>query len=276
MGISQPECEKSSMIKILSVVGVAVLAGANPDAGNWYGPYGYSNWGYQPVMMGYNDWNGWNMNNWNMNDNSWNQYRSYGKRSADAEPEADAEADPMFGRRQGFGPQSNQKPQGRNFNQNSFRNFNQNGRQNNAFNPNVPQGDFNFNNPSAFNNGPGNFNNPAFNGPINGPGNFNNPGAFNGLNNGPGNFNNPPFNGPNNGPNNGPGNDFRNFNGPQNNAFNPSGPQGDFNPTQGSNFGDFNTPFGGPQQGPNNAFRNTNRDFAPQRNGPQNNFNGPQ
>merc|ERR1711936_1548389 len=275
MGISQPECEKSSMIKILSVVGVAVLAGANPDAGNWYGPYGYSNWGYQPVMMGYNDWNGWNMNNWNMNDNSWNQYRSFGKRSADAEPEADAEADPMFGRRQGFGPQSNQKPQGRNFKQNSFRNFNQNGRQNNAFNPNVPQGDFNFNNPnafngpngpnngpgnfnnpsafnngprnfnnpafngpngpnngpgnfnnpSAFNNGPGNFNNPAFNGPINGPGNFNNPGALNGLNNGPGNFNNPPFDGPNNGPNNGPGNDFRNFNGPQNNAFNPSGPQ---------------------------------------------------
>merc|ERR1719187_2695095 len=212
------------MIKILSVVGVAVLASADPDAGAWYGPYGYSNWGYQPVMMGYSDWNNWNMNNWNMNDNSWNQYRSYGKRSADAE--AEAEADPQFGRR----------------------NINQNGPQNNAFN--VPQGDFNFNNPGAFN------------GPNNGPANFNNPSAFNGPNNGPANFNNP-----------GPGNDFRNFNGPQNNAFNPSGPQGDFNPTgpQGSNFGDFNTAFGGPQQGPNSPFRNSN---GPQ--GDFNNFSGPQ
>merc|ERR1719462_822480 len=77
------------MIKIAIVACLAALAAAEADADAWYQPYGYSNWN--------NNWMGYG-NNWNMY-NNWNRpgmqegYRyNYGKRSADAEPEADADA----------------------------------------------------------------------------------------------------------------------------------------------------------------------------------------
>merc|ERR1719219_2828247 len=86
------------MIKIAIVVCLAALASAEAEADAWYSPY-------------YNNYNNWNMygNNWNMygnNRNYWNRpgmqegYRyNYGKRSADAEPKADADA--------WYGPYSN-------------------------------------------------------------------------------------------------------------------------------------------------------------------------
>merc|ERR1712066_1140556 len=78
------------MIKIAIVVCLAALASAEAEADAWYSPY-YNMYG-----------NNWNMygNNWNMMGNNrfhWNRpgmeqgYRyNYGKRSADAEPEAEA------------------------------------------------------------------------------------------------------------------------------------------------------------------------------------------
>merc|ERR1719420_2255507 len=78
------------MIKIAIVVCLAALAAAEADADAWSRPYGYSNWGYS--NWGYNG-------NWNNNWGYWNRpgmqegYRySYGKRSAEAEPKADADA----------------------------------------------------------------------------------------------------------------------------------------------------------------------------------------
>merc|ERR1712066_291307 len=59
---------------------------ADADAEAWYGPY--SNWNMNNNWMSYNYMNN-NMNN--MNRPSYTQYRtSYHKRSADAEPEAEA------------------------------------------------------------------------------------------------------------------------------------------------------------------------------------------
>merc|ERR1719347_1394599 len=74
------------MIKIAIVVCLAALAGAEADADAWYQPYGYSNWGYNwPMMSGYRQMN-------YMNGHEGHRYQSYGRRSAEAEPEADAEA----------------------------------------------------------------------------------------------------------------------------------------------------------------------------------------
>merc|ERR1719290_634298 len=77
------------MIKIAIVACLAALAAAEADADAWYQPYGYSNWN--------NNWMGYG-NNWNMY-NNWNRpgmqegYRyNYGKRSADAEAEPEADA----------------------------------------------------------------------------------------------------------------------------------------------------------------------------------------
>ena len=65
-------------------------ADAEPEAeaDAWYQPYGYSNWNmYSNWPMNYNNWNMYS--NWNRP--SYTQYRTfYHKRSADAEPEADA------------------------------------------------------------------------------------------------------------------------------------------------------------------------------------------
>merc|ERR1719510_1617815 len=77
------------MIKIAIVVCLAALAAAEADADAWYQPYGYSNgMGYGnnwPMMSGYRQMN-------YMNGHEGHRYQSYGKRSAEAEPEADAEA----------------------------------------------------------------------------------------------------------------------------------------------------------------------------------------
>ena len=60
-------------------------AEAEPEAEAFYGPYSYSNWGYN-WPMNYN-----NMYNNMYNRPSYTQYRTfYHKRSAEAEPEADA------------------------------------------------------------------------------------------------------------------------------------------------------------------------------------------
>merc|ERR1719439_421584 len=80
------------MIKIAIVACLAALAAAEADADAWYGPYGYSNWGNN--MMWGNNWpmqSGYRQMNY-MNGHEGHRYQSYGKRSAEAEPEADAEA----------------------------------------------------------------------------------------------------------------------------------------------------------------------------------------
>merc|ERR1719347_2355007 len=78
------------MIKIAIVVCLAALAAAEADADAWYGPYGYNNnWmGYGnnwPMMSGYRQMN-------YMNGHEGHRFQSYGKREAEAEPEADADA----------------------------------------------------------------------------------------------------------------------------------------------------------------------------------------
>merc|ERR1719290_502359 len=79
------------MIKIAIVVCLAALAGAEADADAWYQPYGYSNWGYNwmgynwPMMSGYRQMN-------YMNGHEGHRFQSYGKREAEAEPKADADA----------------------------------------------------------------------------------------------------------------------------------------------------------------------------------------
>merc|ERR1719192_923024 len=90
------------MIKIAIAVCLAALAAAEADADAFYGPYGYGYYMfyYWPRNSGYNMNYMNNKNNWNMNNNwnMWNRYGmqqrynsySYGKRSADAEPKADA------------------------------------------------------------------------------------------------------------------------------------------------------------------------------------------
>merc|ERR1719510_550834 len=90
------------MMKIAIIACLTALAAAEADA--WYSPYGYSgNWNMMNNWNGdwMNNWNGDWMNNWNGNMMYWNMpnmqegYRyNYGKRSADAEPEAAAVAEP--------------------------------------------------------------------------------------------------------------------------------------------------------------------------------------
>merc|ERR1719463_271367 len=75
------------MIKIAIVACLAALAAAEADADAWYGPYGYSNWGNN-MMYG----NNWNMNYWNRPGMQEGYRFHYGKRSAEAEPEAEADA----------------------------------------------------------------------------------------------------------------------------------------------------------------------------------------
>merc|ERR1711936_107590 len=76
------------MIKIAIVACLAALAAAEADADAWYQPYGYSNWNNN--WMGYNNWNMYN--NWNRPGMQEGYRFNYGKRSAEAEPEADADA----------------------------------------------------------------------------------------------------------------------------------------------------------------------------------------
>merc|ERR1711973_620318 len=72
---------------IAIVACLAALAAAEADADAWYGPYGYSNWGNN-MMYG----NNWNMNYWNRPGMQEGYRFNYGKRSAEAEPEAEADA----------------------------------------------------------------------------------------------------------------------------------------------------------------------------------------
>merc|ERR1712232_1308682 len=81
--------KRRRMIKIAILVCLAALAAAEADADAYYGPYGYSQY-----SQGYN----WPMNygpNWPMySGNMWSMHHgyNYGKRSAEAEPTADADA----------------------------------------------------------------------------------------------------------------------------------------------------------------------------------------
>ena len=71
---------------------LAALAAAEADADAWYRPYGYSNWGNN--WMGYNNWpmmSGYRQMNY-MNGHEGHRFQSYGKREAEAEPKADADA----------------------------------------------------------------------------------------------------------------------------------------------------------------------------------------
>merc|ERR1719414_2854249 len=94
------------MMKIAIVALLAALAAAEADADAWYGPYGYSNWGNNPMMYG-NNWpmmSGWNMNNWNRPGMQEGYRFNYGKRSADAEPEAEAEPKAVAAADAWYGP----------------------------------------------------------------------------------------------------------------------------------------------------------------------------
>ena len=80
---------------------LAALAAAEPEAEAWYGPYGYSNWGYNWMngnnMMNNMYWGrpgysqGYRQMNY-MNGHEGHRYQSFHKREAEAEPEAKAEA----------------------------------------------------------------------------------------------------------------------------------------------------------------------------------------
>merc|ERR1719347_1517179 len=130
---------------------------ADAEADAWYRPYMYSgnNWN----MM--NNWNGDWMNNWNGDMMYWNMPRNvqegyrynYGKRSADAEPEADAYYRPYYGN-QGFNMYRNQNQGFNNWNMynqgfNNWNMYNQNQgynnwNMNNNYNPNFYPG-YNYN-----------------------------------------------------------------------------------------------------------------------------------
>merc|ERR1711874_510807 len=109
-GESSIESNRRTMIKIAILVCLAALAAAEADADAFYGPYGYSQY-----SQGYN----WPMNygpNWPMySGNMWSMHHgyNYGKRSAEAEPTADADAY--------YGPYS-----GYNWNMNNNWNMNRN------------------------------------------------------------------------------------------------------------------------------------------------------
>ena len=80
---------------------LAALAAAEPEAEAWYGPYGYSNWGYNWMngnnMMNNMYWGrpgysqGYRQMNY-MNGHEGHRFQSFHKREAEAEPEAKAEA----------------------------------------------------------------------------------------------------------------------------------------------------------------------------------------
>merc|ERR1712154_599924 len=88
MGHSSIESKRRTMIKIAIVACLAALAAAEADADAWYQPYGYSNWNNN--WMGYSNWNMYN--NWNRPGMQEGYRYNYGKRSADAEPEPEADA----------------------------------------------------------------------------------------------------------------------------------------------------------------------------------------
>merc|ERR1719370_550535 len=74
------------MIKIAIVVCLAALAAAEADADAFYGPYYGNNWNNNwNNMYGYNGHRQMNFNNYQQGFHS----QSYGKRSADAEADAD-------------------------------------------------------------------------------------------------------------------------------------------------------------------------------------------
>merc|ERR1711920_674475 len=79
---------RGRMIKIAIVVCLAALAAAEADADAWYRPYGYSNWGYSNFGYNGNNWMGY----WNRPGYQEGYRYNYGKRSAEAEPEAKADA----------------------------------------------------------------------------------------------------------------------------------------------------------------------------------------
>merc|ERR1711874_921323 len=114
-GDSSIGSKRRTMIKIAILVCLAALAAAEADADAYYGPYGYSQY-----SQGYN----WPMNygsNWPMySGNMWSMHHgyNYGKRSAEAEPTADADAY--------YGPYS-----GYNWNMNNNWNMNRNWNMNN-------------------------------------------------------------------------------------------------------------------------------------------------
>merc|ERR1712045_844486 len=95
MGDSSIDSNRRTMIKIAIVVCLAALAAAEADADAWYGPYGYSN-SWNNNWMGYgNNWpmmSGYRQMNY-MNGHEGHRFQSYGKREAEAEPEADADAE---------------------------------------------------------------------------------------------------------------------------------------------------------------------------------------
>merc|ERR1719187_2974667 len=88
-------------MKIAILVCLAALAAAEPEAEAWYGPYGYSNWGYNWMngnnMMNNMYWGrpgysqGYRQMNY-MNGHEGHRYQSFHNREAEAEPEAKAEA----------------------------------------------------------------------------------------------------------------------------------------------------------------------------------------
>merc|ERR1712029_1037823 len=93
MGILQFYCKEggTTMIKIAIVVCLAALATADADADALYGSYGYS--AYGPYNYGYS---GYSVRPYSYGYASYRPAytygRYYGKRSADAEPEAEADA----------------------------------------------------------------------------------------------------------------------------------------------------------------------------------------
>merc|ERR1719204_1270063 len=89
------------MIKFAIVVCLA-LAAAEADADAWYGPYGYSNWGYNWMNGNNMFWNGpgysqgYMQRNY-MNGHEGHRYQSFHKREAEAEPKAEAKPYVYFG-----------------------------------------------------------------------------------------------------------------------------------------------------------------------------------
>merc|ERR1711973_710292 len=89
-------------MKIAILVCLAALAAAEPEAEAWYGPYGYSNWGYNWMngnnMMNNMYWGrpgysqGYMQRNY-MNGHEGHRYQSFHKREAEAEPQPKAEAE---------------------------------------------------------------------------------------------------------------------------------------------------------------------------------------
>merc|ERR1711978_848058 len=100
MGDCSIESNRRRMIKIGIVLCLAALAAAEAEADAWYGPYGYSNnWMWGNNMMYGNNWpmqSGYRQMNY-MNGHEGHRYQSYGKRSAEADAEVDADAEAFHG-----------------------------------------------------------------------------------------------------------------------------------------------------------------------------------